>query len=111
MKSLEAINRDNAPKRPLCFPWPLGLQATCSHDGSRIPEQRITLLDELIVIRADINRCYTCGAWLSLGPSSDRIPADEMKLAKAIAETCRFWEPGRMQDVAISGDVRRAVRK
>lgn len=30
-------------------------------------------------------RCIDCGAWLSLGPSRDGIPKDEMFLAQAIA--------------------------
>jgi hypothetical protein len=45
-------------------------------------------------VGCDAETCIDCGAWLSLGPSTD-TPATtlELKLAAHIADICQLWEP------------------
>ena len=57
---------------------------TCFH-YTLVIDKRVTLLNELLVIMADIKRCDRCGAWLSLGPSNDDISYSEQWLAARLS--------------------------
>lgn len=50
------------------------------------------------VVTCEQFRCIDCGAWLSLGPSNDRIPAREKRLAAGIAGIVILWPLGSGRD-------------
>ena len=64
----------------------------CKHEDAIIKYDIDGLPDPL---ELSWRECGDCGAWLSLGPSNDRIPPDEMDLAEYIADVHLWWEPGR----------------
>lgn len=60
----------------------------CKHENAVIKYDCDGLPDPL---ELSWRECLDCGAWLSLGPSNDRIPLREFLLARLIAEAyCLF---------------------
>ena len=84
-----ALLRAGESIRRMCTP-----PASCEHKNADhlMPGEWFNR-DEIPLYVADVEqfRCIDCGAWLSLGPSNDRIPYRETWLAERLAQNVLLW--------------------
>jgi hypothetical protein len=82
---------------------------TCIHpDTTMYQRSRVSRVPNGCKGRMLTRQCNRCRAWLPVtwplgdATANDRIPGNERRLAKYIAETCILWEPGPYRESLIA---------
>lgn len=90
---------------------------TCRHENADPDPRWLNLGDAEVSAIVEQFRCIDCGAWLSLGPSNDCIPRDELRLAVMLAchfaddRPCRCFSKRELLDRATEREIRDAVEE